>query len=84
MAKEFLIIYRFIMAKVLATDLTFAIQASTALANWVISAPFTMVSEISNGDGKKAISIWRSNATVTSSGIKYPKGADQPDHCKLP
>ena len=57
------------MAKVLATDLTFAIQASTDLANWVISDPFTMVSEISNGDGKTAISIWRSNAPVTSSGL---------------
>ena len=84
MAKESLIIYRFIMAKVLVTDLTFAIQASTDLANWVISDPFTMASEISNGDGKTAISIWRSNAPVTSSGIKYPKGADQFDHCKLP
>ena len=71
MAKESLIIYRFIMAKVLVTDLTFAIQASTDLANWVISDPFTMASEISNGDDETAVATWRSPAPITSSKIQY-------------
>ena len=55
----------------LATDLTFEIQTSTDLANWITSDAFTMVSEISNGDGETAVAIWRSSAPITSGKIQY-------------
>jgi hypothetical protein len=55
----------------LATDVTFEIQTSTDLSNWITGDAFTMVSEIPNGDGEIAAAIWRSTAPITSSKIQY-------------
>ena len=55
----------------LATDVTFEIQTSTDLVNWITSDAFTMVSEISNGDDETAVTTWRSPAPITSSKIQY-------------
>ena len=55
----------------LATDVTFEIQTSTDLSNWITGDAFTMVSEIPNGDGETAAAIWRGTAPITSSKIQY-------------
>jgi len=68
-AKNFLAIT--FQKSLLATDVTFEIQTSTDLANWITSDAFTMVSEIPDGDGETAAVIWRSIDPITLNKIQY-------------
>ena len=68
-AKNFLAIT--FQKSLLATDVTFEIQTSTDLANWITSDAFTRVSEIPDGDGETAAAIWRSIDPITSNKIQY-------------
>ena len=55
----------------LASDLTFEVQISNDLVNWIAGDAVTMVTEIPNGGGETATATWRSTAPMTSDKKQY-------------
>jgi hypothetical protein len=55
----------------LATDVTFEVQSSADLTNWITGDSITMVSETPIGNGETATATWRSTAPMTPGGSQY-------------
>jgi len=55
----------------LASDVTFEVQISSDLANWIAGDAVTNVSETPDGNGETATATWRSTAPMISGESQY-------------